>query len=85
MIVLGILRYGEEAYGSATEAVLKKLELTHYSGIRLALVAFAVRRTENVLFEAGLTKLTEKRKISNTTTRPKLMNMHQRPKTPKPQ
>jgi hypothetical protein len=36
MIVLGILRYEEETYGSATEAVLKKLEPTYNRGIRLA-------------------------------------------------
>jgi hypothetical protein len=35
MIVLCTLRYREEAYGSFTEAVLKKLELTHNRGIRL--------------------------------------------------
>jgi hypothetical protein len=52
MIVLGTLRYGEEAYGSATEAVLKKLEPTHNIGIRLTLGVFAVSRTENVLCEA---------------------------------
>jgi hypothetical protein len=37
MIILSTLRYGEEAYGSASKAVLKKLEPTHNQGIRLAL------------------------------------------------
>jgi hypothetical protein len=55
MIVLSALRYRKEAYRSATEAVLTKLELTHNRGIRLALGAFAVSRTENVLCEAGMT------------------------------
>jgi hypothetical protein len=36
MIVLGTLRYVEEAYGSATEAVLKKLKPTHNRGIRFS-------------------------------------------------
>jgi hypothetical protein len=48
-----ILRYGEEAYDSASKAVLKKLEPTHNRGIRLALGVFAVCRTENALCEAG--------------------------------
>jgi hypothetical protein len=64
--VLGKLRYGEEAYRSATEAMLKKLEPTHNKGIRLVLGAFPVSRTENVLREAVMTKQTEMRKLSNT-------------------
>jgi hypothetical protein len=55
MIVLGTLSYGEEAYGSATRALLEKLEPTHNRGIELALSAFAVGKTENVLCEAGMT------------------------------
>jgi hypothetical protein len=35
MIILSTLRYREEAYGSASKAVLKKLEPTHSRGIRL--------------------------------------------------
>jgi hypothetical protein len=66
MIVLGTLRYVEEAYGSATEAVLKKLKPTHNRGIRFSLGAFAVSRTEKVLCEAGMTTITEMRKFSNT-------------------
>jgi hypothetical protein len=66
MIVLGTLRYGEEAYGSATKAVLKKLEPTHNRGIMLTLGVFAVSRAENGLCEAGMTTLTEMRKLSNT-------------------
>jgi hypothetical protein len=31
MIILSTLRYGEEAYGSASQAILKKLEPTHTS------------------------------------------------------
>jgi hypothetical protein len=66
MIVLGTLRYGEETYGSATEAVLKNIKPTHNRGIRLALNTFALSRTENVLCETGMTILTEMRKFSNT-------------------
>jgi hypothetical protein len=66
MIVLGTQRYEEEAYGSVTEAVLNKLEPTCNKGIRSALRAFAVSRTENVLCEAGMTTQTEMRKFNNT-------------------
>jgi hypothetical protein len=55
MIVLGTLKYGEKSYGSATEIVLKKLEPTHNRGIKFALEAFVVSRTENVLCEAEMT------------------------------
>jgi hypothetical protein len=65
MKVLGALRYGKEAYGSATEAVLTKLELTYNRGIMLVLGAFALSSTENVLCESGMTTLTEMREISN--------------------
>jgi hypothetical protein len=60
------MKYGEEAYGSATEALLKKLEPTHKRDIRLTLGAFAVSRTKNVLCEAGMTKLAEMRKLDKT-------------------
>jgi hypothetical protein len=53
MIILSTLRYGEEAYGSASKAVLKKLELIHNRGIRLALgiyAVYAVCRTEKQVY-----------------------------------
>jgi hypothetical protein len=43
------LRYGETAYGTASKAVLKKLDPIHHIGVRLALGTFAVCKTENVL------------------------------------
>jgi hypothetical protein len=45
--------------------VLKKLEPTQNRGIRLALGAFVVSRTANVLCDAEMTTLTEMRKLSN--------------------
>jgi hypothetical protein len=39
---ISTLRYGEEAYGSASKALQKKLEPTYNRGIRLALGVFAV-------------------------------------------
>jgi hypothetical protein len=56
MIVLSTLRYGEEAYGSASCAFLRQLDAVHHKGVRLALGTF---RTENLLCEAGLAKLDE--------------------------
>jgi hypothetical protein len=38
--MIDTLRYGEESYGSATEAVMKKLKPTHNRGVRLALGVF---------------------------------------------
>jgi hypothetical protein len=37
MIIISTIRYGEESYGSASNAVLKKLEHIHKKGMRLAL------------------------------------------------
>jgi hypothetical protein len=37
MIILSTLRYGEEAYGSASQPIFKKLEPTHNRGLKLAL------------------------------------------------
>jgi hypothetical protein len=65
MIILSILRYGEEAYSSASKAVLKKLEPTHNRGIRLALGVFAVCRTDNALCKAGVSTLADKRNLNN--------------------
>jgi hypothetical protein len=53
MIVLPTLQYEEEAYGSASCAVLRQLDAVHHKGVRLALGTFAICRTENRLCEAG--------------------------------
>jgi hypothetical protein len=37
MIILSTIRYGEKVYGSASNAILNKLEPTHNKEIRLAL------------------------------------------------
>jgi hypothetical protein len=61
MIILSTLRYGETAYGSASKVVLRKLDPIHHRGVRLAFRTFTVCKTENVLCEAGLSKLMEMR------------------------
>jgi hypothetical protein len=66
MIVLSSLRYGEEAYGSASYVVLRQLDAIHHKGVRLALGTFVICRTENFLCEAGLVKLDEIRKSTKS-------------------
>jgi hypothetical protein len=63
MIVLSTLRYGEEAYGSISCAVLRQLDAVHHKGVRLAL---GTCRTKYLLCEADLAKLDEIRKLNNT-------------------
>jgi hypothetical protein len=64
MIVLLTLRYGEEAYGSASCEVL--LDAVRHKGVRLALGTFVICRTENLLCASGLTKLDEIKKLNST-------------------
>jgi hypothetical protein len=42
MIVLSTLSYGGEAYGSVSQAILKKLESTHNRELKFALVLFVI-------------------------------------------
>jgi hypothetical protein len=68
MNILKYLRYGEEVYGSATQAILRKLEPTHNRGVKLALVIFVICRTENALCEANIPTLAEIRELNNVKT-----------------
>jgi hypothetical protein len=68
MIVLSTLSYGEEAYGSTSQAILKKLEPAHNRGLKLDLGLFGICRTENILCEANLTNLAEVRELNNVKT-----------------
>jgi hypothetical protein len=66
MVVLSTaVRYGEEAYGSASQTILRKLEPTHNIGLKLELGLFVIYRTENVLCEANLPTLAEMRELNN--------------------
>jgi hypothetical protein len=62
------MEYGSAAYGSASNAQLKRLEPVHNHGLRIALGAFCVCRTENIMCESGFESLAERRmrKIINT-------------------
>jgi hypothetical protein len=74
MIILSTFRYGEEAYGSASKAVLKKLEPTHNQRIRLALGVFVVCRNKNALCEAGVSTLAGMRNLNTTITAIRFIN-----------
>jgi len=63
-IILSALRYGETAYGSASESILKALEPIHNQGLRIAIGAFCITKTTEVLREAGALSLKELRKKS---------------------
>jgi hypothetical protein len=64
---LSALGYGSIAYGSATDAQLKRLEPIHNRGLSIVLGAFCVCRTTNILCESGYDNLDERkrRKLTN--------------------
>jgi hypothetical protein len=68
IMVLSALEYGSAAYGPASNAQLKRLEPVHNKGLSIALGAFCVCRTENIMCESGFESLAEirKRKVINT-------------------
>jgi hypothetical protein len=59
-IVLSALEYGSAAYGSTSNAQLKRLEPVHSKGLRIALSAFCVCRTENIMCESGFESLADR-------------------------
>jgi hypothetical protein len=76
-IVEAAIRYGETAYGSATQALLRDLDPVQNAGIRAAIGAFKITRTTVLLAEAGEPILQEKRDSAiaktaiKTLTKPK--------------
>jgi hypothetical protein len=58
MMVLSALEYGS----AANNTQLKRLEPVHNKGLRIALGAFCVYRTENIMFETKFESLAERRK-----------------------
>jgi hypothetical protein len=52
---------------SASNAQLKRLEPVHNKGLRIALGAFCVCRTENIMCESGFESLAEKEKAKNSS------------------
>jgi ribonuclease HI len=67
MLVLSAMEFGSAAYGSARNTQLKKLDPTHNNGLRIALGAFCINRTQNLLIEAGEATLQQRRekKVAN--------------------
>jgi hypothetical protein len=82
MMILSTLRYGKEAYGSASKAVLKKLDTTHNQGIRLALGVFAVCRTKKSICKAGVSTLADMRNLNVTITTIRFISNPNHPKRP---
>jgi hypothetical protein len=70
MFILSALEYGSIAHGSATDGQLKRLEPIHKRGLRIALGAFCVCKTTNILCESGYDNLDERRrrKLTNYIT-----------------
>jgi hypothetical protein len=58
----------EEAYGSASQAILRKFEPTHNRGVKLALGLFVICRSKNALCEANIPTLAEIRELNNVKT-----------------
>jgi ribonuclease HI len=77
--VLGTLRYGETAYGSATDRQLAKLEIPLNKGLRVALGAFCVNSTEKLLLEAGYPKLARMRELNEIKTAIKITSNSDHP------
>jgi hypothetical protein len=76
MLVLSAVEFGSVAYGSASKTQLKKLDPIHNKGLRIALEAFCINRTQNLFIEAGENTLEQRRKNKipnmavNLTTKP---------------
>jgi hypothetical protein len=62
MMVFSALDYGSAVYESASNAQLKRMEPVPNKGLRIALGAFCVCRTENIMCESEFDSLAEKRK-----------------------
>jgi ribonuclease HI len=78
-MVLSVIEYGVTTYSSARYSILKKLDPLHNQGIRLALGAFKSSRIENLLCEAGMTSLEQRRKLLSTETAVKITSNTKNP------
>jgi hypothetical protein len=68
MMVLSAVEFSSAAYGSARDRQLKRLEPVYNKGLRIAIGAFSVCRTVNILCESDFESLAERtrRKTINT-------------------
>jgi hypothetical protein len=67
-LVLSALEFGNAAYKTARDGQLKQLEPVHNKGLRIAIGAFCVYRTENILCESGFESLAERRRRKTINT-----------------
>jgi hypothetical protein len=77
-----VLRYTEEAYGTALKSILKKLGPTLIRGLKLALELFVICRTGNILCEINLTTLAEMRESNNVKTTIRIITNPRQPIRP---
>jgi hypothetical protein len=82
MIVLSTFRYGEEAYESASCAVLRQLDAVHHKGVRQVLGTLVICRTENLLCEVVLAKCDKIRKLNSTTSKIQILTNTDHPIRP---
>lgn len=66
-LVLSVLEYGAESYGSATKTVLNKLDSVHHDGLRLATGAFRTSPIESLYALSGKMSLANRRKVKTLT------------------
>jgi hypothetical protein len=64
MIVISSLEYGCNVSGAARNEQLKKLKPIHNQGLRIAIGAFCINKTENLLGEAAMMALNHRRMIN---------------------
>jgi hypothetical protein len=57
------MEFGSAYYGTAQRTQLKKLDPSHNDGLRIAVGAFCINRTQNLLTETGETTLQQRRDI----------------------
>jgi hypothetical protein len=81
MTILPTIRYGEAANGSATKAILKRLDPVHNKRVSLSLGTFAICQVENLLCEAGLPTLPEIRERDTAKTVIRILTNMEHPTT----
>jgi hypothetical protein len=79
MLVLSAVDFGSAAYGSTRKTKLKKLDFIHNKGLCIALGAFCINRTENLLIEAGESTLQERREIKTANMTVKITTKPEHP------
>jgi hypothetical protein len=79
MLVLSAVEFRNEAYGSARKTQLKKLDPIHNKGLRIALGAFCINQTQNLLIEAEESTLQQRREIKTANMAVKITTKPEHP------